>query len=142
MRELELVLHATFADVARATEHLRDHLPAWLAGDARHAVELALAEVLTNIVEHGYHGGALEDIRVRLLDRPGGLEVDVCDRGRPIPDGRLEQADETTFLFDPTDIAGLPEGGMGLALIKAAFDEVRYASHDGLNQLHLVLRFR
>ena len=32
------------------------------------------------------------------------------------------------------------EGGMGLALIKAAFDEVDYASNAGLNRLHLVHR--
>jgi serine/threonine-protein kinase RsbW len=140
MRQVEVVLCATFDEVARATERLRAQLPDWLAGDQRDAVELALAEALTNIVEHGYAGGSMEEIRVHLFDRPGALEVDVWDRGLAIPEGRIDQADDTIFDFDPTDLGALPEGGMGLALIKAAFDEVDYASHDGLNRLHLVHR--
>jgi serine/threonine-protein kinase RsbW len=103
-------------------------------------VEIALAEALTNIVEHGYGGDSDENVRLRLLERPGALEIDVWDRGRPIPHERLEQADETTFLFDPTDLDALPEGGLGLALIKSAFDEVRYSSRDGVNRMRLVRR--
>lgn len=139
---VELVLAATYPDVARATELLRAQLPEWLDGERRDAVELALAEVLTNIVEHGYAGGSTDAIHVHLLDRPGALEIDVWDRGRAIPDGRLEQAGPGTFDFDPTDLAALPEGGMGLALIKQAFQEVSYRSRDGLNLLRLVHIFR
>lgn len=140
MREEELVLAATLADVARATQQLRELLPDWMDGSERDMVEIALAEALTNIVEHGYGHDSSARVRLRLLERPGALEVDVWDRGRPIPLGRLEQADETTFLFDPTELAALPEGGMGLALIKTAFNEVRYRSKDGVNRLHLVRR--
>ncbi len=42
--------------------------------------------------------------------------------------------------FDPTDLAALPEGGMGLALVKSAFHEVRYGSREGTNRLQLVRR--
>lgn len=140
MRQVEVVLCATFDEVARATVQLRSQLPEWLDGEQRNAVELALAEALNNIVEHGYAGGSMDEIRVRLLDRPGALEVEVRDRGLAIPKGRLDQTDGAIFDFDPTDIGALPEGGMGIALIKAAFEEVDYASHDGMNRLHLVHR--
>ncbi|MGZ5179971.1 MAG: ATP-binding protein [Ramlibacter sp.] len=141
MREAELVLQATLADVAPATQQVRQLLPDWLGADECDAIELALAEALTNIVEHGYGRDSNARVRLRLLERPGALEIDVWDQGRPIPPGRLEQADATTtFQFDPTDLAGLPEGGMGLALIKSAFHEVRYATRDGVNRLHLVRR--
>ncbi|TFY96707.1 ATP-binding protein [Ramlibacter humi] len=140
MQDLEFSLPATLADVAQATQRVRDWLPAWLDTGERDAVELALAEALTNIVEHGYAGLLPQDIRVRLVDRPGALEVDVWDRGHPIPLRRLEEADDTTFQFDPTDLEALPEGGMGLALIKAAFQEVRYRRRQGVNRLHLVRR--
>ncbi|HZY20258.1 MAG TPA: ATP-binding protein [Ramlibacter sp.] len=141
MREEELELPAAMAEVAAATQKLRGLLPDWLDDDGRDAIELAVAEALTNVVKHGYGGDSVETVRLRLLERPGGLEIELLDRGRPIPDGRLEQADETTFMFDPTDLANLPENGLGLALIKAAFDEVRYRTRRGVNRLQLVRRF-
>ena len=39
------------------------------------------------------------------------------------------------FEFDPTDVANLPEGGMGLHLIHSVMDEVRYHSEGGRNAL-------
>lgn len=140
MLDLAFTLRATLADVARATQRVRAELPDWLDAAERDAVELALAEALTNIVEHGYGGDAVDEIRVRLAERAGALEVEVWDRGRPIPPGKLEQADDTTFQYDPQDLDGLPEGGLGLALIKAAFNEVRYRRKAGVNRLQLVKR--
>ena len=135
----EFSLPATLEEVARATQRVRAALPAWLAEAERDAVEIAVAEALTNVVEHGYAGGPGE-IHVKVADRPGALEVELFDRGRPIPGRVLEEADNTTFDFDPTDLAGLPEGGMGLPLIKAAFHEVRYRRRSGVNRLQLVRR--
>ena len=141
MRQEELVLTATLAEVARVTQQLRGLLPEWLDAAERALVEIALAEALTNNVEHGHGGDCSDTVRLRLFERPGALEVDLWDSGRPIPVGRLDQADAaTTFQFDPTDLAALPEGGMGLALIKSAFQEVRYRRRDGVNWLHLVRR--
>ncbi|HYF16842.1 MAG TPA: ATP-binding protein [Ramlibacter sp.] len=138
MREAELSLHATLAEVARATQRVRQLLPEWLEPADCDAIELGVAEALTNIVEHGYGGDTAETVRLRLLERPAGLEIEILDRGRPIPPGMLEQADDTTFLYDPSDLAALPEGGMGLALIKAAFHEVSYRRQAGINRLRLV----
>ena len=141
LREAEYAVATRLADVAPATQAVRATLPDWLADAERDAIELALTEALTNIVQHGYGGGADAQVRLRVLERPGALEIELTDEGRPIPPGLLEAADAaTTFAFDPTDLAALPEGGMGLALIKSAFHEVRYASHGGVNRLSLVRR--
>jgi len=137
----ELLVPTTLADVAQATQQVRGLLPDWLSASECDAIELALAEALTNIVRHGFGSGSGQPVRLRVRERGGALEVDLWDQGRPIPKDRLSLADpSTTFLFDPTNLAGLPEGGMGLALIKAAFHEVRYGSRDGVNRLHLVRR--
>jgi len=137
----ELLVPTTLADVAQATQQVRGLLPDWLSASECDAIELALAEALTNIVQHGFGSGPGQPVRLRVRERGGALEVDLWDQGRPIPKDRLSLADpSTTFLFDPTNLAGLPEGGMGLALIKAAFHEVRYGSRDGVNRLHLVRR--
>ena len=141
MQESELLVPATLAEVAQATQQLRALLPDWLSDGERDAIELALAEALTNIVQHGFGKDRGQPERLRVRERDAAVEIDLWDQGRPIPRERLRNADaSTTFQFDPTDLAGLPEGGMGLALIKSAFHEVRYGSRDGTNRLHLVRR--
>ena len=141
MQEAELRVPSTLEAVADATQQLRGLLPDWLSASEADAIELAIAEALTNIVQHGYGGQPGHDVRLRVRERDAAVEIDLWDQGRPIPRERLRNADaSTTFQFDPTDLAGLPEGGMGLALIKSAFHEVRYGSRDGTNRLHLVRR--
>lgn len=141
MDEQVVQLQASLAQVATTTQHVRQLLPDWLGEAERDAIELALAEALTNIVEHGYGHDSTEPVRLRIRERSGALEIDIWDRGQPIPDGMIENTDvTTTFMFDPTDLDGLPEGGMGLALIKAAFNEVQYGTRDGVNRLRLVRR--
>jgi serine/threonine-protein kinase RsbW len=141
MQESELLVPATLSEVARATQQVRGLLPDWLSASECDAIELALAEALTNIVQHGFGQDEGPPVRVRVRDGAAALEIDLWDRGRPIPSARLSQADpSTTFQFDPTNLAELPEGGMGLALIKAAFHEVQYGSRNGVNRLHLVRR--
>lgn len=141
MQESELLVPATLGDVAQATQQVRGLLPDWLSDGERDAIELALAEALTNIVQHGFGKDHGQPVRLRVRERGGALEIDLWDQGRPIPSARLAQADpSTTFQFDHTNLAALPEGGMGLALIKAAFHEVRYGSRNGVNRLHLVRR--
>ena len=133
----------TLAEVARAVEALQAQLPQELHEHERFSVAIALAEVLTNIVEHGYEGNGGPAIEIAWSASTHGFVIEVRDAGRPIPADRLAQAGaDTTFGFDPTDLGGLPEGGMGLGIIKTAFDHVAYRSQDGQNRLRLGKRFR
>ena len=135
-----LSVQPTLHDVARATEALAAVLPARLAGAARDAVQVALVEVLTNIVQHGYRGLAPTAIEVAWQERGDTLAVDVRDAGHAIPAARLAAAGEDTFAFDPDDLAALPENGLGLAILKMAFDVVDYRSDAGTNCMHLEKR--
>jgi serine/threonine-protein kinase RsbW len=133
----------TLADVARAVEALQAQLPAQLHEHEQFSIAIALAEVLTNIVEHGYQGQGGPAIEVAWSASRSGFVIEIRDAGRPIPADRLAHAGpDTTFGFDPTDVGGLPEGGMGLGIIKTAFDHVAYRSKDGVNRLRLGKRFR
>jgi anti-sigma regulatory factor (Ser/Thr protein kinase) len=44
----------------------------------------------------------------------------------------------TSFVYDPNDRRGLPEGGMGLFLINKIMDEVLYKTKDGTNILTMI----
>ena len=135
-----MTVQPTLQDVARATEALAALLPARLPERQRHAVQIALAEVLTNIVQHGYRDRAPAPVEVEWQEGDTLLSVDVRDAGRAIPAERLAAAGEATFAFDPDELAALPEGGLGLAILKTAFDVVDYRSEGGSNCLHLEKR--
>jgi len=131
------VLRATLGEVTRATLAVGAMLPSRLTAYQRDAIEIGLAEILTNVVKHGRVGEAPGPVRVTWRERDDRLEFSICDTGRPIPADRLAEADETTFDYEPTDIGNLPESGLGLALIKAAFDVVDYRSRAGMNRMLL-----
>jgi serine/threonine-protein kinase RsbW len=52
----------------------------------------------------------------------------------------LEQPAGDPFSFDATDLADIPESGMGLALIRMNMDEVQYVSNESENRLRMVKR--
>lgn len=104
-------------------------------------VQLGLMECLVNIVRHGYAGQAPGRVRVRCLASARQWCLTVTDQGHPIPADRLRQADGSVFDFDPDDLDALPQGGMGLSLIREVFDRVDYRSLAGSNQL-LLAKFR
>jgi serine/threonine-protein kinase RsbW len=135
-----LTVQPTLQDLGRAVQALHAVLPARLPEADRNALEIALCEVLTNIVQHGFPGGAGAPIEVSWVEHPHVFVVEVCDTGCAIPRARLDAAGPAAFAFDAGDIAALPEGGFGLALVKAAFDVVDYRSEHGVNCMHLEKR--
>lgn len=138
-----IAVQPTLPAVARAVEAWQAQLPERLDEHQRFTLAVALAEVLTNIVEHGYAHRAATAIDLAWAESDAGLVVEVRDAGDPIPGDLLAQAGpDTTFGFDPTDLGGLPERGMGLGIVKSAFDHVAYRSQGGVNRLRLGKRFR
>jgi serine/threonine-protein kinase RsbW len=139
-RTHSLLMPAALAEVAGASRKLRSFLPERMTAQQRDEVELGITEALTNIVRHGFAGQSGSDVSVSCSEEEGGVALEIRDCGHPIPADKLQGAGDAAFDFDPTDLAGLPEDGLGLSLIKAAFDEVSYSSEGGTNIL--VLRKR
>lgn len=95
-------------------------------------LELALAEALNNVAEHGYAGLPPGPVRLDLRWADGALECRVEDEGHPmpgliLPEGSLQPIAET--------VGGLAEGGRGWALIRALTTDIRYGREDGRNRL-------
>jgi serine/threonine-protein kinase RsbW len=131
--ELEAV-PGVVAEIATFCAELAVH------AEERAMIELCLAEAINNAIEHAYGleaGHAVEIIVA--LQRDDVLTIDVRDCGRPMPTGRL--LDEPKEL-DPTNVASLPERGMGLAILRRAMDALTYASEDAVNTLTLTKRVR
>lgn len=93
---------------------------------------LALEEVLTNIISYGFPAGGRHDIAVQVAWREGALQATVSDDG--VPFDPLAQA--------PPDLGAPVEqrqlGGLGIHLLRALTDAIDYRRDGGRN----VLRFR
>lgn len=98
-------------------------------------VELALVEAVNNVVRHAYHGEPGHTVEVTVTVDGGQLALEVADDGTPMPPHGTPVLD-----FDPTDLANLPEGGMGLYLIHSVMETVEYQSRDGRNVLVMTHR--
>ena len=97
-------------------------------------MQVALDEVLTNIVQYAHTDGGAHDIRVRLTVSPDALEAEVEDDGRPFDPLALPPPDLRGALGDRA------VGGLGIHFVKRLMTEVRYAFVDNRNRLVLTKR--
>jgi len=97
-------------------------------------VQVALDEILSNIVRHGSAGGEDRFIEVTFALVNGRLQLTVEDDGPDLDPLTLPDPDLTTPLEDRRP------GGLGVHLVKHLCDRVEYTRLDGRN--HLVLTFR
>ncbi len=93
--------------------------------------EIVLAEVLNNIVEHGYRG-APGPVEMRVWADAAGLTFVVIDAGAPLPGGRPPAGRLRRLPDDPTT---LPESGFGWHLIHSLTDALDYDTEVGRNRL-------
>ncbi|MCQ8895024.1 SpoIIE family protein phosphatase [Limnobacter humi] len=95
-------------------------------------IQLCLFEMTSNVCRHS--GLGLDDtLQVQVMKGRGGLLLKLTDRGVPIPDSTLAQAEVHDFEFDVNDDAAIPLGGMGLALVHSLtsrFETVRIDEHN------------
>lgn len=95
-------------------------------------LELALAEVLNNVVEHGYAGLPPGPVRLDLRRAGAALHCLVEDQGHPMP-GRI--LPEGAMPPVATTAGGLAEGGWGWALIRDLTTDICYTRENGRNRL-------
>lgn len=96
--------------------------------------ELALRELLTNLVELAYEGNAAGKIKVNLACSPSRVVIETQDTGKPaqVVIGRNDSV-------NPID---LKEGVYGTAIMQSLVDEVVYTFGKGTNTWKLVKKLR
>ncbi|MEM5477286.1 ATP-binding protein [Pacificibacter sp. AS14] len=101
-------------------------------------VELVIAEVLNNIVEHAYSDSESGLIEAHLDYSHDTLQCKVIDTGRSMPNGKLPKGAPKDLTCN---IADLPEGGFGWFLIHQLTRDLNYARHSNQNTLSFRLPF-
>ncbi|MEQ9693064.1 ATP-binding protein [Shimia sp. SDUM112013] len=107
-----------------------------MSSEMQGRVEIVLAEILNNIVEHAL--AEVENGKISLRFERSGSEcaVRIEDNGSAMPDSTLSR---TRLPELETEFHDLPEGGFGWALVKMLARDVRYVRLSGKNRLELVL---
>jgi serine/threonine-protein kinase RsbW len=105
-----------------------------IPGPVVNDLNVALDEVLNNIVSYAYRPTEQGEIVVRLDYRTGEVQVEIEDAGPPYDPLQAPAPDLDRPLHER------PIGGLGIHFIKSLMDEVAYVRLDGKNRLRLTKR--
>ena len=107
---------ATSEEVSRALTGLRGNLiRLGLPEEALIRLELVLAEIMNNIVEHAYAGADSGDMMLEASVHGRAIWCHLRDKGRAMPGGKLPCP--RRYDLDAMRMDDLPEGGFGWGLI-------------------------
>lgn len=135
MSSFSLILRNHVSEIRRLVDRVEAFgAEADLPPDVTFRLTLALDEAVSNVIRHGFSDGVEHQISVRVHVGDGMVTATVEDDGVP---------------FDPHD-APVPDldapleqrapGGLGVHLVKATMDEVRYRRDGDRNILTLTTR--
>jgi len=96
-----------------------------------HDIQMALDELLTNIVNYGYEDSDEHKIDVRFGINDDAVRVEIIDDSKPYNILEKENPDISLSVEDK------PIGGLGIFLIKKLMSNVDYYTKEGKN--HLVM---
>ena len=120
-----ITISATYKDIRLPTQYLRALLIAnHVAKDVIDGCELALHELLANLVDHAYNGeGGL--ITVHLACDHAQILIETRDSGAP---ARVDL--HSVAMPEPSAMA---EGGYGVAIMQSIMDAVEYGRENDEN---------
>lgn len=100
------------------------------------SLRTALAEAITNAIEHGNELDTAMKVVILLTVRPDELEISVADQGRKA----LDQSKTALIPKIEDALARLDKGGWGIWLIRELMDEVEFSTGPGGgNQIRMVI---
>ncbi len=99
---------------------------------AVYAVQMAVDEACSNIIEHAYGGEGKGDIELHCRKLDDGLEVTIRDQGRHFDPAAIDAPN----IHAPLEERG--EGGLGVFLMRELMDSVSFEFGKGHTTLVLV----
>jgi anti-sigma regulatory factor (Ser/Thr protein kinase) len=99
-------------------------------------LNLALEEVVANVIMHAYPQGGAHEIRVDVTAEKDGVVAEVVDDG--VHFDPLQRPEPNVAL----PLAQRPVGGLGIFLVRRVMDELRYSREAGRNRLTMAKKVR
>jgi sigma-B regulation protein RsbU (phosphoserine phosphatase) len=129
-QELEIKLRNKFSELRRFNETLMEFgQHHGLAPTVVHDLNLALEEILTNIISYGYTDSQEHEIGVRLSVRPGEVKAEVEDDGQSFNPLAAPEPHTAKALEERTI------GGLGIHLVRTLMDGLEYKRQADKNML-------
>jgi len=127
---LSLVLRNELGEL----ERMAQAVAAWCQGNSipsemEYPVNLALDEIVSNVIRHGWKDGGEHQIEVQVYRRGAELRVEVEDDAVPFNPLEAPAPDITRPLEERL------AGGLGIHLVRHIMDSLEYRRHDGKNLL-------
>lgn len=97
-------------------------------------LQVALDEILSNIVKYAWPGGEAHELHLSIGVQDGGIEVIIVDDGAPF-DPRAHVPRE------PAPGSRPKPGGVGIQMVRQLVDSFDYARIEGRNQVTLTKRY-
>lgn len=134
--ELTLRLPNSFDALSTAADDTTSFLESHSAPpDAVFAANLAIEELVTNIIKYGYDDSAAHEIVIQLAVNNSELRIAISDDGhafnpfdQPEPDTSLPAEDR-------------PIGGLGIHFVRNMLDGCAYCRDEGRNTVTLTKKF-
>lgn len=103
--------------------------------DWEYQVELAIEELVVNIVNYGFDEGHAGRVELALDSAPDALTIVITDNGRPFDPFREAPPPDLDSNVDQR-----PIGGLGVHFVKTMMDEASYRREGDRNRVTLVKR--
>ena len=132
---LHLRLSASTASLRKLDEAIEEFgLAQGWDGEVLFQTRLALEELATNIINHGF--GTIEGtegyFEVEVVSEPGRVRMEISDDSWAFDPLGVKEADVDAALGDRAI------GGLGIHFVKSMMNEMRYSRENGKNRLVLV----
>lgn len=135
--KFELSTRCSLIAVRRISSLLRKVLLHLITKPFVYSLELAVAEICTNLVRHGARGQEDLPLLVRLELKESMVYLTIEDRGLAFDPRNVRRPS-----FDPMHPSSLPVSGFGLPLVHDTIDAIDYRSEGGVNTITLVKEVR
>ena len=100
-------------------------------------LELAVDEACANVIEHAYGHDISQEVIVRAVFDDDSVRISVIDTGKGFDPTKVTPASIDSLVTERKS------GGLGIRLIKALMDDVRYEIMPGqMNELHMTKKLR
>ena len=131
-RAVDVRMRNDISDIGTARDTL-DHLAREFGIPVRALTELqvALDEVVSNVIKHSWTDGAQHEFLVRITVQSDRVDLEVFD------DGREFDPTATPSASDAAESERPRTGGLGIHMIKKLVDQFRYERLDGRNHTTL-----
>ncbi len=142
-KKIKLIIESKLDNVSligMAVNKLCSSVP--LSDIESYQIELCIVEAVTNSIIHAYEKEAGHDVEVVFTLDKSRLTFDVYDTGKPLSKKIISEKSCSTLEVDPDDLAGLAEGGRGLAIINEVMDQVEYRTEKGKNCFTMTKKIR